>query len=154
MCGDAEWYLTAEEAETLWDAARRASSGVAGDAVDIGALFRVIRGSLPPRRAATVHNAFARLSGSTGSVSLDRLASAYQAAKHPDVVANRRQEKEVTAEFLDTFGVQARTELAFARGSSGNVLATEFEDYYADLSPGIADDAYFDLLVFGVWPNR
>ena len=98
------WFLGAvrlvvdavpDESAALWEACvaaqSRATAGASdGSSVDIATVFRVIRGSLPPRRAATVHAAFSRVSGGTGAVSLDRFAAAFTAAKHPDVVAKLR----------------------------------------------------------------
>jgi hypothetical protein len=160
LCADAEWFVTPEEGQTLWDAAvaaTRTSAAAAATtppgAVDITSLFRLICGPLQPRRAATVHDAFSRLSSGRDAVLLDRLASAFQAAQHPDVKANRRKLEDVTSEFLDTFGVQARTERGATAGSLRTVSAVDFEDYYADISACIADDAYFDLVVFGCWPS-
>lgn len=42
---------------------------------------------------------------------------------------------------------------AVAPHTRSQVTAPEFEDYYADLSAGIPDDAYFDLVIFGCWPS-
>ncbi len=122
LCSDAEWYLTPEESDTLWNAAAAASAGGTTGTIDVPSLFRVIRGILSPRRAGTVHDAFARLNaGPGGAVSLDKFASAFQAAQHPDVKANRKKVEDVTAEFLDTFGVQARTERAGSHGAIRSV---------------------------------
>ena len=160
LCADAAWFLTAGEAGALWAAAVAATPpGAAPGCCDVLSLFRVVRGQLSARRAAAVHEAFDRLGGEhTGSVHIDALAAAFTANLHPDVKANRRTAAEVTAEFHDTFGVQARTEQhggARALGGGGfrNVSVTDFEGYFADLSCALLDDAYFDLIVFGCFPS-
>lgn len=153
LAADAEWYLTADEADSMWKAAAAGGGSRPESAVPVEAFFQLIRGPLTARRAAAVHDAFRRLSGNAGTVSLDKIAAAFNSAQHPDVKAGRRSAADITAEFLDTFGVQERTERAQVGAISRAVSVADFENYYADLSAAIADDALFELLVFGCWPN-
>lgn len=143
LCSDAEWYLTPEEAAALWAAV---SGSHTADRAPLDALWRTVRGRLSDRRAAAVHDVFKRLSGGTGFVSMHRLSAAFSPTAHPDVSSGRKAVEEVTAEFNDTFGVGDKS----ARGER-QVSAGEFESYYASISPAIADDALFELWVYGSW---
>lgn len=169
VCADAEWFLTPDEITTLWAATQAASerelgpgaaehSGVAA----AEALWRLVRGRLSERRTAAVHDLFRRLSGGTGFVSMTRLASSFSPTAHPDVTAGRRTVEAVTAEFLDTFSVggggasgSGASERP-ARSIDGSavqvqVSASDWEAYYASLSPAIPDDALFELWLYGSW---
>lgn len=86
LCSDAEWHLTPDESSTLWDAALSLTASAASNrsapvstagavqcppgTVDVSSLFRVIRGQLPPRRAQAVHDAFARVAGTSTTASI------------------------------------------------------------------------------------
>ena len=162
FCADSQWFLTPDESAALFSAAVASSTSNNRDMVEVAPFFKLIRGPLSARRAATVHAAFARLGGDlVGSVNVDAIAKAFSAALHPDVKANKRTAAEVTSEFLDTFGMQVRTEVkgsgvgarALGLPTHRSVSAQEFEDYYADLSGAILDDSYFDLVVFGCFPT-
>lgn len=155
LCNDAEWYLTPEEGDTLWNAAQGRSGGGGGGSgrrgvVSFETIFRLVRGTMPPRRRVAVHDAFRRLAGGTGYVPIERLAASFHPETHPDVRATRRTAEEVKSEFYDTFGIGAKGD---GGGASRSVSAAEFEAYYADISTGVEDDAYFDLLIFGSWPT-
>ena len=65
------------------------------------------------RLIVAAHRAFAERG--FAEVSLDALAKTFNGDLHPDVKAGRRTAEDVTAEFLDTFGVQARTERSSSR---------------------------------------
>ena len=164
FCADSQWFLTPDESTALFSSAVSISNSNHHhrDMVEVAPFFKLVRGPLSARRAASVHAAFARLGGDLlGSVNVDAIAKAFSATLHPDVKANRRTSAEVTSEFLDTFGMQVRTEVkgsgvgarALGLPTTRSVSAQEFEDYYADLSGAITDDSYFDLVVFGCFPT-
>lgn len=160
LCQDAEWYLTPDESVALWTAAVQASKGQASPGcISVPTVFRIVRGPLNAVRAPAVHDAFRRLSAGMASVRLDSLAGLFVAAGHPDVKANKRRVEEVTSEFLETFGVQARTERVGGGAGGGGgvgarvVGAEEFEDYYADISAAVTEDTYFEIIMYGCWPS-
>jgi len=173
LCGDAQWFLTPEEAQCLFAAGRaaagaEAAAAAAGEApavpaatatadgapaCDVGAFFRLLRGRLAGRRLASAQAAFARLGGAaSGRVHIDTVAASFNAGLHPDVRANKRSAADVTAEFLDAFAVQERTEARVGLHSQRAISAADWEGFYADVSAAMPDDALFDLVLFACWP--
>ena len=59
------------------------------------------------------------------------------------MVAGRRSAKAALDTFLDTFGGGGEVE--------GKITRKEFFAYFTNLSAGVDNDAYFDLLLRGVW---
>lgn len=152
---DAEWFATPEELLLLWTAVSTGTASSnpaamphASASIDVQALFRLLRGNMSPRRSASVHEVFRKLSGGTGFVSLDKLAAALKPETHPDVKSGKRTAEDIKAEFYDTFGIGVRGE-----SSQRQVSAEEFESYYAHISCTVQDDALFDMIVFGSWPQ-
>jgi len=70
-------------------------------------LMATLRGPWPPRRLRAVHAAYARLDGiNAGVVDASLVASAYEPAYHPDVMAGQRGADAVLTELLSTFDVR------------------------------------------------
>ena len=91
------------------------------------------------RRKELVTRAFALLDTSgDGVVTVDEVASKYDASRHPDVRAGRKTTAEVLTEFIGNFEGAER---------DGKLTRREFEDYYANVSASIDDDNYFALMV-------
>jgi len=70
-------------------------------------LMAALRGPWPPRRLRAVHAAYARLDGiNAGVVDASLVASAYEPAYHPEVMAGQRGGDAVLTELLSTFDVR------------------------------------------------
>lgn len=96
------------------------------------------------RRRALVHLAFDRLDRDGNQVlEPTDVISAYDARRHPDVIAGRRTTDDVLREFLDTFDVGGEKD--------GKVTRNEFENYYRNVSASIDDDDYFELMIRNAW---
>ena len=96
------------------------------------------------RRRQLVNMAFDRLDkDGNGYLDPGDVVSAYDATKHPDVIANRRTTHEILREFLDTFDVGGERD--------GKVTRSEFENYYSNVSASIDDDDYFELMMRNAW---
>lgn len=78
----------------------------------------------------------------SGIVDLSDIKKLYNAKKHPDVIAGKRTEDSVLAEFLDTFDTEEK---------DGKVTLREFEKYYGNVSASIDDDDYFELMMRNAW---
>ncbi len=66
--------------------------------------LRIVTGEMNETRKQLVEAAFKKLDkNGDGVITVDDLKDVYKASRHPDVVAKRRTEGEVLAEFLDTF---------------------------------------------------
>ena len=66
----------------------------------------------------------------------------YGASSHPDVLAKKKTELEVLADFMSLWDTQNK---------DGIVTKSEFQQYYADISAGIDDDEYFADMICAAW---
>lgn len=102
-----------------------------------------VRGELNERREQLVLLAFSYLDkDKNGTIDVQDIAGAYNADKHPDVLAKKKSKGEVFREFLDTFDGGEK---------DGKVTPDEFKRYYANLSASIDDDDYFELMIRNAW---
>lgn len=94
-------------------------------------------------RRALVSQAFARIdTNQNGVLTYEDLKSHYNAKHHKDVLSGRITERQAVTAFLNTFDGLNR---------DGEVTAEEFEDYYANVSASVDDDAYFQLMMWNSW---
>lgn len=102
-----------------------------------------IRGELNDRRKQLVLQAFAILDkDKSGVLEVSDVTGVYDASKHPDVISGKKTEKEILAEFLDTFD---------SIDKDGKVTPDEFIKYYSNVSSSIDDDDYFELMIRNAW---
>ena len=103
-----------------------------------------LRGQMNERRKSLVLQAFDILDrDGNGYVDPLDVVGVYNAKKHPDVISHKKTEQEVMLEFLDTFDVGGEKD--------GKVTASEFQNYYSNLSSSIDDDDYFELMIRNAW---
>lgn len=108
----------------------------------VDACIDAVRPAMSERRAALVDLAFNRVDDGSGSVSPSALASRFDAARAPDVVAGRTDKKAAFDKFLRAFDVQ---------GDGGRVSRRDFFDFHADFSAVTEFDDEFDRFVRNVW---
>lgn len=72
----------------------------------------------------------------SGVLDLADITAAYDASKHPEVIAGKKTKAEVFREFIDNFDGGEK---------DGMVYPEEFERYYATISASIDDDDYFEV---------
>jgi len=77
-----------------------------------------------------------------GKITLADIKAHYNAKKHPEVIAGKKTEDEVLAEFLNTFD---------SRHPDGIVTKEEFEHYYADMSASVDTDDYWAAMMQSAW---
>lgn len=136
---DASLQLTDSEIRLVFEAMKDDSSG----RVDYNDFLGAVRGEMNARRMRVVRAAFDLLDDKNrGSVDPARLASAYDAAMHPDVQSGRRSRDDVYREFLETFDVGE---------DSGLVTIREFENYYANVSACTDEDEVFECILKCTW---
>eukprot|EP00930_Biecheleria_cincta_P027363 TRINITY_DN1922_c0_g2_i1.p1 TRINITY_DN1922_c0_g2~~TRINITY_DN1922_c0_g2_i1.p1 ORF type:complete len:874 (-),score=184.20 TRINITY_DN1922_c0_g2_i1:60-2606(-) len=104
------------------------------------------------QRRASIRQAFRRLDGgSEGLVDANLIISSYNANRHPDVSAGRRQPEEVRDEFAETL----KDHVGYRRGQRSyptNLIAwEEFEDYYKSISGCYVSDEEFCSMMQKVW---
>jgi Ca2+-binding EF-hand superfamily protein len=105
--------------------------------------LQTIQGPLPPNRAEVIRQAYDVLDKNhDGVLTKADLAGVYDAAKHPDVVSNRKTEGEILEEFLSHWDTEK---------ADGIISWSEFERYYRDMSAGIDSDEYFQAMVAGAY---
>jgi hypothetical protein len=77
-----------------------------------------------------------------GVVTADEIEARYDFNWHPEVRAGKKTVKEAAREFMNQWDRQNK---------DGLVSPEEFEDYYKDVSAGIDDDDYFELMMRNAW---
>jgi Ca2+-binding EF-hand superfamily protein len=113
--------------------------------VDYDEFLLALHGEMNDRRKALVEKAFSILDkDGSGVLTVSDLKGVYNTKKHPDVLAAKKTEDEVLAEFLDGF------EGRFGN-DDGTVTMKEFTEYYADLSASIPSDEYFVEMMESTW---
>lgn len=102
-----------------------------------------LQGDLSETRRALVAEAFARIDvDGNGVLTYEDLRHRYNARQSKDVLSGQKTEKQVVTAFLNSFEGLKR---------DGVVTMAEFEDYYANVSASIDDDAYFQLMMWNSW---
>eukprot|EP01008_Symbiontida_sp_HLA12_P002708 NODE_641_length_816_cov_311.112554_g633_i0.p1 GENE.NODE_641_length_816_cov_311.112554_g633_i0~~NODE_641_length_816_cov_311.112554_g633_i0.p1 ORF type:complete len:223 (+),score=45.19 NODE_641_length_816_cov_311.112554_g633_i0:100-669(+) len=110
--------------------------------INITEFTRGIRGSMNQGRKAIVEQAFGMLDrAKDGCVTLKDIAEFYDAENHPEVKDGTKTEDDVLAEFIGSWDKDGDNEITFE----------EFLDYYKDISAGIDDDEYFELMIRNAW---
>ncbi|ETW00874.1 hypothetical protein H310_07394 [Aphanomyces invadans] len=103
-----------------------------------------LRGPMNARRLGFVREAFARMDkDGNGVLEPSDIVEAYDASKHPEVIAGRKTPDQVFREFLDTFDVDGHHD--------AKVTPDMWEHYYANVSASIDDDDYFELMMRNAW---
>lgn len=110
--------------------------------VTVQEFVRTMRGDMNSRRLAIVQEAFNRLNkDGRGDVELHELVDVFttNASLHPEANKGASHE-ELIREFMEAWG-----------GRDGRITRAQFVEYYADISAGVDDDDYFELLVRNAW---
>jgi len=117
-------------------------------AVNFDEFIYAIRGQLNQFRKNLVLQAFNKLDkDNSGDLTIDDLVGVYNAKFHPEVKAGRKTEKQVLAEFLDTFHGM----YDYHAIHDDKVTKDEFLEYYAFISASIDNDQYFELMMNNAW---
>ena len=78
----------------------------------------------------------------SGEVTIHDIRGAYDCSQHPKVMNGDMTEDEALEEILETY----------EQGEAdGIVTFQEFLEYYRDVSAGIDDDQYFELMIRNAW---
>ncbi|RNF18736.1 uncharacterized protein Tco025E_04478 [Trypanosoma conorhini] len=104
-----------------------------------------LRRDLTPVKSAWITRVWYQFKqNADGTIRIDDLVNAFNAAGDPAVVRGERSEEEVREEFQATFNTTTNPE--------GVLTRQEFEEYYSCVAGSCLDDASFLTLVRGVWP--
>jgi hypothetical protein len=79
----------------------------------------------------------------SGEIEAHEVAKAFDSTKHPEVIIGTKTAQEILDEFLKTFDIGAIVD--------GAVTLHEFINYYHNVSAGIGNDDYFELLIRNTW---
>merc|ERR1712070_243124 len=77
-----------------------------------------------------------------GVCTMEDFQMAYDASEHPMVKAGKMTTEEALSEFMEVFE---------SGKADGTITWGEFLDYYKDLSAGIDNDDYFELMIRNAW---
>ncbi|OQR98128.1 amino-acid acetyltransferase [Thraustotheca clavata] len=103
-----------------------------------------LRDPMNARRLQLVRQAFMLMDkDGNGVLEPADIVEAYDARKHPDVIAGRKTPDTVFREFLDTFDVDGV--------HNAQITPLMWEHYYANISAVIEDDDYFELMMRNAW---
>jgi Ca2+-binding EF-hand superfamily protein len=103
-----------------------------------------VRDPMNKRRRDLVQLAFTKIDiDGNGILEASDVVHAYDASKHPDVIAGKKTADDVFRDFLDNFDVGGEKD--------GCVTPQEFENYYQAVSASIDNDDYFELMIRNAW---
>lgn len=138
-CQDARAPLDDVEARVLIKSLDKAGSGLA----PVEDIVQTVRGEFTERRVALADKCFTlllRVCG--GSVSFRRVLELYDAAQHPDVVANKTSLEAAVNYFASQWDIANLDEV---------VERSEFVRVYADWSFEIGSDLAFEIMIRNTW---
>jgi len=114
--------------------------------------LRTIVGEMNQRRVAVCKKAFKIMDqDGSGVLDLNDIRQNYNAKQHPDVKSGKKTEDEILGEFLDTFEDHFCDMKGNADARDGKVNMNEWLEYYNNVSMGIDNDEYFDLMMNNAW---
>uniref|UniRef100_A0A7S4G5W4 EF-hand domain-containing protein n=1 Tax=Eutreptiella gymnastica TaxID=73025 RepID=A0A7S4G5W4_9EUGL len=130
--------LTPQEMDQVLRVFDRDGSGT----ISITEFIRQLRGPMPERRQQLIRMAYQVLDrNSDERVTMRELLGIYDCSGHPDVVAQRKTPEQVMQDFSASWD----------KNNDAIITLPEFTDYYADISAGIDDDRYFELMMKNCW---
>jgi len=101
-----------------------------------------MRGKMSAPRVAIVKQAFVRLDKNDDrQVTFDELKTVYKTDGHPDVLDGTKTTEDVLSDFIS----------GWDKSGDNIITEAEFLDYYKDISAGIDDDQYFELMIRNAW---
>eukprot|EP01059_Diplonema_ambulator_P002314 TRINITY_DN11975_c0_g1_i1.p1 TRINITY_DN11975_c0_g1~~TRINITY_DN11975_c0_g1_i1.p1 ORF type:complete len:373 (+),score=157.61 TRINITY_DN11975_c0_g1_i1:30-1121(+) len=110
--------------------------------VSVTEFMRGVRGPLSPRRKNLVIAAYYILDKNRDQrITLAEISSVYDVSRHPLVVNGTKTQEEVLKDFISDWD----------KDGDGVVLLEEWLDYYKDISAGIDNDDYFELMMRNAW---
>lgn len=131
-------YPSQQEMDELMVFFDRDGSG----SVSLTEFVRAVRGEMNDERRDLVLQAYALLDANcNGVVTISDLKELYDTAQHPEVLAGEKTAKEVLVAFS----------AGWDRNGNGTITEREFIEYYNDISAGIDDDQYFELMMRNAW---
>lgn len=132
--------VTPIEFEQLWNYICRNADGD----VTVSEFVRQIRGdeSVNERRYNAIREAFEYLDAKgSGSLRIATIAPLINLSDHPLVRKGTKSVDQVLQDFID----------AWDKNRDGSISWEEWLTYYSDLSAGIEDDQYFELMIQNTW---
>uniref|UniRef100_K3WWY2 EF-hand domain-containing protein n=1 Tax=Globisporangium ultimum (strain ATCC 200006 / CBS 805.95 / DAOM BR144) TaxID=431595 RepID=K3WWY2_GLOUD len=116
--------------------------------VSVLAALDMIREPMNYRRFQLVQAAFQSIDrDGSGQLDASEIVQAYDASRHPDVIAGRTTEDAVFHEFLESFDVDDDSD----NGSSHKISLSQWTQYYQNVSFFVHDDDLFDLTIRNTW---
>ena len=114
-------------------------------------LLQALIGQLSPFRINLIKQVFTSIDvNGTGYISSNDIKSLFNAARHPEVVSNKRTEDEVLGEWLDNFEIFSEYN-GTANIGERQVSFDEFLYFYSLISMSNEDDRYFEYMVVNTW---
>jgi Ca2+-binding EF-hand superfamily protein len=112
--------------------------------ITVSEFLRTLRGPMNTRRLLLTRQAFSCVDhDGSGIVTFDELRTSYARGlpNHPAVKAGIKTEQQVLQEFVADWD----------KNADGKITEAEFVEYYSDVSAGIDDDDYFELMMRNAW---
>ena len=118
--------------------------------VEYDEFLRAIRGPMGAARKAIVMKAFNKMDkDGSGMIDINDIRGVYTADKHPDVLAGKKTEQQILAEFLETF--ETAHSMRNSETPDHVVNKEEWVEYYNNVSASIDRDDYFALMMNNAW---
>eukprot|EP00993_Chasmostoma_nieuportense_P000713 NODE_1656_length_1423_cov_26.699846_g1572_i0.p1 GENE.NODE_1656_length_1423_cov_26.699846_g1572_i0~~NODE_1656_length_1423_cov_26.699846_g1572_i0.p1 ORF type:complete len:411 (-),score=91.18 NODE_1656_length_1423_cov_26.699846_g1572_i0:48-1280(-) len=110
--------------------------------ITITEFVRTLRGPMSQERRDFVAMAYDLLdTNGDQTVTFAEVRRLYDVSKHPDVLSKSKTAEQVLQEFIQCWD----------KNGDSTVEFDEFVDYYEDISTGIDDDRYFELMIRNAW---
>jgi len=139
--------LTEDEIKVAFSIFDRDGSG----SINYEEFLRTIRGEMNDQRKALCMKAFKKMDkDGSGVIDVADVKGTYDCSRHPKLISGEMTEDQILFEFLDTFECHTRPSGA-QDNRDGCVTASEWIDYYNDVSMSIDDDRYFALMMNNAW---
>ena len=140
--------LTRNQASALFKLYDRQNSGE----INYDSLVNDLMGKFSESRRNIVNTAFNKLDkGRKGVLNMNVIRGGFNPSGHPDVIAGKKTEQEVLAEFLDNFDYHFNLLNQGKNPDDEEITNQEFIDFYKYISVGIEDDSFFNKMISGIW---
>ena len=96
-----------------------------------------------------IFNKLCQLENNNNSLSLNILKENYKSERHPEVLNNRRNAKDIYLQFSECLDIFAKL-----NNISNNITLDQFIDFYSGISSSVYDDNYFSYIMDNVWSNK
>jgi Ca2+-binding EF-hand superfamily protein len=115
-------------------------------------LIKLICGNLNDFRLNIVINVFNSFKlNNNNKINVNNILNYYNKNNHPDVINNKKTGEEIFCDFIDMINIFKEYNEFLYNKKFDFWSLNEFVEFYTQISMGITDDEYFEVLMKSVW---